>query len=279
VPEGDTVHRTAATLHRWLAGRQLTAARARSPGIPVDRLVGAFVTAVEPQGKHLLVRLSTGDVLHSHLGMTGAWHVYPAGERWRRPDRQAGVVLEAGDRVAVCFNAPVIEVLAGRDEGVHPWLSRLGPDVLGGQVDLADVRRRARLRHRSGAAQTAAELLLDQQVASGIGNVYRCESLFLCGVHPWSSTGELDDALLDRLITTAADLMRSNATNGRTGGRRFDAGRGRTWVYRRAGRPCRKCGTLVRSQRLGSQARTVYWCPACQAAPAPSPAGEGDARR
>jgi endonuclease-8 len=267
VPEGDNIHRTAATLDRWLAGRLITAARARSGGLPVHRLVGASVTAVEPRGKHLLLHLSSGDVLHSHLGMTGAWHVYTAGERWRRSDRQAGIVLEAGERVAVCFNAPVIEVLAGRDLRAHPWLSRLGPDVLGDELDLGAVRRRARDRQRAGAVQTAADLLLDQEVASGIGNIYRCESLFLCRVHPWTPVDALDDEEVDRLVATAADLLRSAAGAGPgVGG--FRAGRGRTWVYRRAGRPCRRCGTPVRARRLGSQARTVYWCPSCQ-----SPAG------
>jgi endonuclease-8 len=260
VPEGDTIYRTAATLRRWLSGHRLTAARARSAAVPVHRLVGATVTAVEPRAKHLLLRLSTGDVLHTHMGMTGAWHVYPAGERWRRPERQAGVVLEAGDRVAVCFNAPVIEVLDGRDERTHPWLSRLGSDVLG-ELDLADVRRRARLRQQAGLVHTAGELLLDQQVASGIGNIYRCESLFLCGVDPWTLVADLDDAQLDLLVTTAGGLMRSKVTAKATPGPRAAP----TWVYGRAGRPCRRCGTPVRSGRLGLQARTVYWCPSCQA--------------
>ena len=103
----------------------------RCPGSRSGRLIGATVTEVETRGKHLLIRLSTGDVLHTHMGMTGSWHVYPAGERWFRPASQARLILEAGDRVAVCFNVPVVELLSSRDEALHPSLSRLGPDILG----------------------------------------------------------------------------------------------------------------------------------------------------
>jgi endonuclease VIII len=261
MPEGDTIYRTAATLQRWLAGREITSARVRVVRVPISRLVGATVVEVEAQAKHLLMRLSTGDVLHTHMGMTGSWHVYSTGDRWFRPASQARLVLESGDRVAVCFNAPVVELLAGRDEALHPSLSRLGPDVLGESLDLEAVRRRARLRAEAGLAHTAGELLLDQQVASGIGNIYRCESLYLCGVHPWRPVDDLDDSEIDRLILTASRLMRASAT---THPGRVPGPRGQAWVYGRSGRPCRRCGTTVRSQGLGRYARTVYWCPSCQ---------------
>ncbi len=280
MPEGDTIFRTATTLRRWLAGREITGARAQVSRVPVRRLIGATVTEVETRGKHLLIRLSTGDVLHTHMGMTGSWHVYPAGERWFRPASQARLILEAGDRVAVCFNVPVVELLSGRDEALHPSLSRLGPDILGDALDLATVRRRARLRADAGAVRLAGELLLDQQVASGIGNIYRCESLFLCEINPWMPVDDLGDAQIDALMLTAARLMKASAgataaataaapspgrdRDGRVG--RVEGPRGRPWVYGRSGKPCRRCGTVVRSQRLGRDARTAYWCPTCQPA-------------
>jgi endonuclease-8 len=272
-PEGDTIFRTAATLQRWLAGREITSARVRIVAVPVARLIGATVTGVEAQGKHLLIRLSTGDILHSHMGMTGSWHVYPAGERWQRSASQARLVLEAGDRVAVCFNAPVIELLAARSEPLHPALSRLGPDLLGDSFDVEVVRHRARRRAQDQAVGSIGELLLDQQVVAGIGNIYRCESLFLCGLNPWRSVDDVDDRQLDHLMLTAGRLLRANAT-GPPGTRGFEGRGGQMWVYRRGGRPCRRCGTTVRSQRLGRQARTVYWCPTCQP---PEPAGKAAA--
>ena len=139
------------------------------------------------------------------------------------------------------------------------------------------MRRRARLRADAGAVRLAGEVLLDQQVASGIGNIYRCESLFLCEINPWMPVDDLGDAQIDALMLTAARLMKASAGatalpqpprrrpgRGRVG--RVEGPRGRAWVYGRSGKPCRRCGTVVRSQRLGRDARTAYWCPTCQPA-------------
>jgi endonuclease-8 len=277
MPEGDTIYRTATSLRRWLGGREITAARTRVPGLDARRLVGHTIDAVDTRGKHLLIRLSGGEVLHTHMMMTGSWHVYPTGERWRRSAAQARLVIEAGSRLAVCFNAPVIELLAAADEAEHRSLGRLGPDVLDpGSLDWTVVRRRA--RERTSRSLTIGELLLDQQVVAGIGNIYRCESLFLCGINPARPTAEVSDRELQDVIAVASRLMMVNAgvspasTSGPVSpgasaiARDFDAGPERTWVYGRAGRPCRRCGTLVRTARLGVQARTVYWCPTCQPA-------------
>ena len=254
VPEGDTIFRTARTLDRWLRDRVVTGAETRVAGLPVAALVGWRVEAVDARAKHLLVRFDSGAVLHTHMRMPGSWHVYRAGERWRKPGDQARLVLVAGDRVAVCFNAPVIELLAAHGERVHPSLSRLGPDVLIEPLDLADVRRRASDRSPD---LPVGELLLDQQVVSGIGNIYRCESLFVQHVHPWTPRHLLDSDEIDALVTTAATLMRGNLEPGR--------GWYKPYVYGRTGRPCCRCGHPIRSARLGEQARTVYWCDTCQA--------------
>lgn len=258
MPEGDTIWRTAQSLRRWVGGREVTAARTTVPGLAVERLLGHRAEAVEARGKHLLVRFSGGLTLHTHMRMTGSWHVYPAGRPWRRPEQQARVVLEAGERVAVCFNAPVVELLASREELAHPGLAGLGPDVLVEPLDLAEVGRRAATRPPELAV---AELLLDQRVVSGIGNIYRCESLFVGRAHPWTPwpTAPWPD-----LVSTAADLMRANLVAGVGFARDLGAGPDRPWVYRRQGRPCRRCGTLIAVARLGAQARTVYWCPTCQ---------------
>jgi endonuclease-8 len=258
VPEGDTIFRTATTLRRWLVGREVTAA-VGPPGL--DRAVGATVDAVEPKGKHLLVRFSSGILLHTHMRMTGSWHVYPEGARWKRPRHQARVILTCGDRLAVCFNAPVVQVLADHEERIHPALNALGPDVLTEGFDLEEVLRRAATKPRR---TLVGELLLDQTVVAGFGNIYRCEALFLRGLDPWTPIGEVDDAELAELVTVGRGLIGANAGPGSPVGRDVGLGSGGMWVYDRTGRPCRRCGTAIRSARLGDQARMVHWCPRCQ---------------
>ncbi len=248
MPEGDVLFRTAATLQRWLAGREVTAATS-----PAGSVVGRTVEKVEANGKHLLVRFDSGHVLHTHLRMTGSWHVYSTGERWRRPPGQARVSLTCGGRVAVCFNAPVVELLVPGGEAFHPALAGLGPDVLDRPLDLAEVRHRAR---RRPAGTALGELLLDQRVVAGIGNIWRCEALFLQGRSPWAPVSSLGDDELDALVATAGRIMGESLGP--------FTGRPERWVYRRSGRPCRRCGTLVRSRPQGEQARTAYWCPTCQ---------------
>jgi endonuclease VIII len=262
LPEGDTIFRTAVSLRRWLGGRVVTAATAAKARVDLSPVVGRRVERVEAQGKHLLIHFSEGLVLHTHMRMTGSWHVYPTGERWRKPPSQARVVIETGERLAVCFNAPVVELLTPKEHAGHGALRRLGPDLLGPQpLDQVEIRARA----RASDASTVGELLLDQTVVAGIGNIYRCESLFLCRVDPHRPTSDLDDATIEHLVTTAARLLRANAVTSAFD-RSFDGGPDRPWVYKRSGRPCRRCGATIRRELLGLQARAVYWCPACQPA-------------
>lgn len=266
MPEGDTIFRAATTLRKWLGGRTVTKAEIRmgANASRAEKLVGSTLDAVEPQGKHLLMRFSCGLVLHTHMRMTGSWHVYRAGERWRKPGWQARVVLECGDRLAVCFNVPVVELLTAKDQQAHRALTNLGPDVLKPPVDLAEVRRRAADR---GPDATIGELLLDQRVVAGIGNVYRSEVLFLHRLHPWTQMSAVGDEQFDELITTSARLMAHNAKPGSSIERDTGGGEGQRWTYGRSGRPCRRCSTPVEGARLGEQARTVYWCPRCQPSP------------
>jgi endonuclease-8 len=199
------------------------------------------------------------------MKMTGSWHVYRAGERWQKPAGQARFVLEAGDRIAVCFNAPVIELLAAGGEHQHPGLVHLGPDVLQPPVDLAEVRRRA---STTPPSRTIGELLLDQQVVSGIGNIWRCESLFVQRLDPFTPRIEVDDDALDRLVTVASEMMQKAARPTEHVGRDFGGGMDRPWVYGRSRRPCRRCGTRIEVRSLGTPLpRTVYWCPQCQVRP------------
>lgn len=251
MPEGDTIWRTAAALRPRLVGRQVLAARPA----PLARLAGTTVTGVDTVGKHLSVRFDNGLSLHTHMRMTGAWHLYGPGERWRRPERQARAVLEVAGTVAVLFNAPVVELTRGDARTAH-----LGQDVLADDLDLDRVVRRA----RSLGDVAAGELLLDQRVTAGIGNVYRNEALWAERVNPWTASASLSDAQLRALFARAQAAMRANlrATDW---ARRFP-GYGRGAVHGRGGRPCPRCGGRVEVRAQGEHARLTYWCPACQPA-------------
>ena len=211
--------------------------------------MGDEVDDVEARGKHLLIRFAGGLTLHTHMRMTGAWHVYRRGETWRKPKYQARVVLECGDRVAVCFNAPVIELLPTRTEFAHPVLAGLGPDILKPPVDVAEVCRRAA---EQSPGTPVGDLLLDQQVVAGIGNIWRCETMFACRVHPTTPQAKAE---VDELVRTASRLMQAHARLGVVY---------RPRVYIRAGRPCPRCGIAIEAARMGRHARTAYWCPRCQ---------------
>jgi endonuclease VIII len=256
VPEGDTLRRTAAVLRPYLVGRAVGAARARQPGPRAELLVGTTIDEVEAVGKNLLIRFNSGLELRTHFGMRGSWHRYRPGERWRRPGSRARIVLEVPGAVAVCFDAPTVELLERRAESVHPPLARLGPDLLAAAFDEAEALRR--LRDPGHADRTISEALLDQQVLAGIGNIWRNETLFAERVDPFTPVEGLDDATLGRLVRAARRLLVESA--------RQAPGRAPLRVYRRAGRPCVRCGLPVRSRVADAViGRTTYWCPRCQA--------------
>jgi len=238
----------------------VTAARAPRGGPQVGRVVGATVEVVEAQGKNLLIRFDNGLELRTHLGMNGSWHRYRPGERWRRSATRARLVLEVPGAVAVCFDAPTVELFEARAAALHPTLARLGPDLLDrewGPDEAAEAHRR--LRDPARAALTISEGLLDQRALAGIGNIWRNETLFAVRVNPWTPVADVDDATLDRLVSTARQKLRTSVD--------ARAGAGPMWVYRRSGRPCRRCGTLIRSAPLAAAIpRTTYWCPTCQGA-------------
>jgi endonuclease VIII len=265
VPEGDTIHRTAATLRAAVGGAVLRGFSApRLPG-PLPA-AGATIGPVEARGKHLLVGFSATPgreplVLHTHMRMTGSWHTYAHGQPWQRGEGTARVVLTTDDVVAVCFRAPVVEVLDVPSLRRHPVLRRLGPDLTVPGVDLDEVV--ARMERLAMADTTVGEVLLDQRVACGIGNVYRSEVCFLHGVDPDTPLGHVDRATRRALVATAADLLVANVS--RTWRTTVPgAAAGTLWVYGRDGRPCRRCGTTIERSRLGDDNRVVHRCPTCQ---------------
>ena len=258
MPEGDTLFRTAAGLRPYLVGKVVTAARATRPGPQIERIVGSTISAVESQGKNLLIRFENGLVIRTHLRMNGSWHRYRPGERWRRGEARARLVIEVPGAVAVCFDAPVVELFEQRAESLHPGLAPLGPDLLDpewGPDEATEALRR--LRDPARAHRTISEALLDQRALAGIGNIWRNETLFAERVDPFAAVADLDDPTLERLIGTARRFLRASVG--------VERGRAPLAVYGRAGRPCRRCGTLLKTRPLaGELPRTTYWCPSCQ---------------
>jgi endonuclease-8 len=249
MPEGDSIFRTAEKLRGALQGKRVVSA---GPG-QLRRLAGTTVSDVQPVGKHLMIRFDNGLALHTHMRMRGVWQVYARGQRAARPDWQLKAIIETDDMVAACFAAPVVELI--RDESSH--VGHLGPDILGDDWDVQTVIKRA--KSLGGAA--IGEVMLDQRVTAGIGNVYRCEALWQRKVSPWTPVDQLTAGELAALFEAARQAMRANL--GGDPRRRFP-GYGRGAVHGRGGRPCPRCGTLIKVRALGEHARLVYWCPACQ---------------
>jgi len=266
MPEGDTVWLAGRRLDAALSGEVLTRSDFRVPQLATTDLTGRAVTEVVSRGKHLLTRVEGGLTLHTHFRMDGSWHLYRHGDRWRGgPEWQVRVLLENTAWQAVGYRLPVVEVLATDREA--DAVGHLGPDILGPDWDADEAVRRL-------AADPDRELgpaLLDQRNLAGIGNLYKTEVCFLAGHTPWTRVGDVPD--LPRLVERALRLLHANkdtvhqVTTG-------DARRGRShWVFERAGRPCLRCGTRVASADQGDPPyqRLSYWCPTCQAGPAPGP--------
>jgi endonuclease-8 len=243
MPEGDALHRAAERL-RVLEG-EVVAVETPHPRAAVlrlpERLDGLRLERVEAVGKNLLLRFEGGLLLRSHLRMSGRWRVQAAGEE---PYGTPWLVLRGAERQAVLWNGPVLELTRGRS----PAVVRLGPDVLADPPD--EEAMVARLRG-SGPSRQVGDALLDQRLLAGIGNMWKAEILFEAEISPWRPIGELSERELERIVGEATRLMR--------GGRRSHR------VYRRAGRPCPRCGAAIRSYPQGDEARMAYWCPGCQA--------------
>ena len=256
MPEGDTLHRTAARLRPALEGEALLRFDAPRLVGPRPRL-GDLILAVESVGKHLLVRFERGVVLQTHMMMTGSWHLYRTNERWQRPQHQMRALIEVDGWVAVCFAAPVVRTYLETDAATP--VDHLGPDLCREDADLDDAL--ARMARIPEPGLSIAEVLLDQRVAAGVGNVYKSEVLFACRLNPFTPLAKVDTPMRQRLIATAARLLRANLA----GGSRTTVPGGLA-VYGRSRRPCRRCGTPILMRHHGTQRRSTYWCPTCQPA-------------
>ncbi len=260
MPEGDTAWLTAHRLHQALAGRVVTTFDLRVPELATSDLSGETVTEVLARGKHLLTRFSGGLTLHSHLRMDGSWYLSRTGGPRPRRHPEHMVRAQVGNQEWTATGFRVHDLRIVTRHGEDTLVGHLGPDLLGPDWDPD-----AAVSNLLAAPEvTIGEALLDQRNLAGVGNMYKCEVLFVERVHPWTPTGGVADLL--GLVNTSQRLLRANRDHpeqSTTG----QLGRGREhWVYERGGAPCLRCRTPILRADQGEppRARGTYWCPTCQ---------------
>ncbi len=284
MPEGDTVHKVAAVVRQELAGRLLTGCLLR--GVPgSERLAGARVLEVEALGKHLLIHLDREVMIRVHLGMRGSWHRYPAGAPWKRSRQAAGVVLETEDTVLVCFRPMQIEAIPVPRRRWHRQLENLGSDLLAeAEPDWQAALVRCGKLHPP--EDPLGEILLDQRILAGIGNVYKSELAYMGPLQdnpfaladraysPWMPWSAVPAADLLAIWRRARHLLQANLggwfrTTRVDRRKQAQSSEGNLFVYGRQGQPCLRCGGAIVAGYQGLQNRVTYWCPACQPEPTP----------
>jgi endonuclease VIII len=252
VAEGDTILRLARRFEATLEGETVTAAapNPRGKAANVERLDGRTLESVEAHGKHLL--LGFGDLsLHSHLGMSGGWHFYRPGARWRRPRSSAWAVLSGGGWDAVQFSGPTLQVTTTSRLRRDPQITRLGPDILAEDFDVDAVIAAM----RADPSRGLGDALLNQHLVAGIGNIFKSEACFAARVDPWRPVGDLSDEEMNAVLTAAREQMQAAVESG---------GRHRFRVYKRRQGACPSCRGPISSRGQGDANRTTYWCPRCQ---------------
>lgn len=286
MPEGDTIYRLAARLREALVGERIERAESQVFEVPAARLEGAEVVAIDTHGKNLLIELSSGLTLHTHLMMNGSWHLLARGAPWTRARSRMRVALATANHEAVCFAAPVVRLVKASRTSVDARLAELGPDPLRDDYDRSEVLRRLAKRE----AQPIGVALLDQRVVAGVGNVLKSETLFLAGADPYAQIALYDEAarlaiveLVERVLRLTVERRASDPgdigpprfrTPRRTTRAALGAEHGHTdrlWVYSRRGQPCYVCGAPIAYARQGGLAvgallRSTYSCPSCQPA-------------
>ncbi len=261
MPEGDTIHKIANFLAPRLAS-QVVRDFEVAPRFATRPVSGRSVRDVVARGKHLFIEFDDDTALRSHLGMHGSWHFYGHGETWRKPESQASVVLVTDDTVYVCFNAKEVEWVKTPSVRERVLDMRLGPDLLDADTRVASVIRRA--RDFLEADTPIIDVLLDQRVASGIGNVYKSEILFLRRHLPMTALAAISDSDLAGCYEVGKTLLAKNLGGGRRTTRFEKDDAGRLWVYGRGGSACFECDSAVEFARLGRHHRSTYWCSSCQ---------------
>lgn len=246
-------------LRTALVGRAVL--RFDGPGVDGPApLPGRVIEQVQHRSRHLQILWDDGLVLHTNLRFRGVWHLYREDELWRRPTTQLRVAIMVPGWVAACFSAPVAETYREFDRYRHPGFGRGGPDLYSPCPDVdMSVRRMTEYFEPN---TPVAEVLVDPHVVCGIGNVYRSEALWACGIDPLAEIGGFDPSVCRDLLATAAELLQRNvaAVAADVPGDTRDA----LEVYGRNGQRCARCGDTVAVRRLGDHRRLLYWCGGCQ---------------
>ena len=274
MPEGDTIFRTARTLGRAIGGKQVTRFESVLPKLErVDYdapLAGRTVESVESHGKWLLLYFSGDLILLTHMLMSGSWHIYRPGERWRKPRSHMRIVIETAAMVAVAFDVPVAEFHTAYSLARRHGFNQLGPAPLAADFDAAAAV--ANLESRPELELGLA--LLDQKLMAGLGNVFKSEVAFACGLNPFRTVSTISREKLQELAETSRKFLQANVTDTsddrivtfvphrRTTGR--TEVEENLWVYGRAGQACRRCATPIRSAKHRADGRVSFWCPVCQ---------------
>ena len=278
MPEGDTIFRTARSMGRALIGKPITGFRSNYPLLTRFHddtpITGQIVERVESRGKWLLIHLSGGATLVTHMLMNGSWHLYRTGDRWQKPARDMRIVLENRDYQAVAFTVPVARIYTAQALAREKRIPPPGSDVLSEDFDA--IAAAARLR--SYSSEEIGDVLLHQQVLAGVGNVFKSEICFVESVNPFCLVSSLNDEQVVALIATAQRLVAANVLE--DAGNRIVTYRGQQrrttrssnpqeslWVYGRSGDACRRCGDGIRHRLQGPDARVTFWCQNCQPMP------------
>lgn len=269
MPEGPEIRLAADRIAEVLVGEVVEAVELAFPALKryEAELAGRRVDRVDTRGKAMLTRFDNGLTLYSHNQLYGRWFTAARG---KTPDtrRSLRVALHTASRSALLYSASDVEVLDEAGLEAHPFLRKLGPDLLEPGLEAAALAERlasGRFRRRSVAA-----LYLDQSYLAGLGNYLRSEILFCAGVAPERRPADLGDDTLRKL---ARETLRLGRRSYRTRGVTLDdevrdglprgRGRRRFWVFARAGQSCYRCGDRIRKEIRGS--RRLYRCPTCQA--------------
>jgi endonuclease-8 len=274
VPEGDSIYRAARTLKAALAGNIVTRFETALPHLARVHydtpVIGRTIEDVVPHGKWIEMRFSGDLILLTHMLMSGSWHIYRPGEKWQRRADDMRIVIGTESIEAVAFKVPVAEFHSAASLARRPGFNPLGQDLLAAEFSEACAVGQI----RAFPDLEIAEVLLKQSVLAGIGNVYKSEVVFACGVNPFRRVSSLSEEEIVCLVRTARKFLLANVSEtsgnrmvtytgfGRTRGRANSSQR--LWVYGRAEEPCRKCGVPIKTQKQGTGARVTFWCPSCQ---------------
>jgi endonuclease VIII len=278
MPEGDTIFRTARSMGRALIGRPITAFRSNYPLLTRFHddtpITGQVVDRVESRGKWLLIHLSGGATLVTHMLMNGTWHLYRIGERWRKPSRDMRIVLENREYQAVAFTVPVARIYTAQGLAREKRIPPPGADVLSEDFDPLT----AATRLSACWDEEVGDVLLHQQVLAGVGNVFKSEVCFVESVNPFCLVSALNGEQVAALIRTSQRLVAANVLEDSADAIVTYRGQQRRtthstdpseslWVYGRSGQPCRRCNNAIRHRLQGPDARVTFWCQTCQPMP------------